>query len=126
MTYISDRLGIRAGDSLLLQNAPRGYLGTLWPVPEDVEVTGDVSQGPFDIVQTFLRDPDTAEETLDEALRVASTSRVLWVTVSQDSAGTPTGVPIQRLTRTIEARGWTERSPFPVDSHWVALRFDPE
>ena len=77
MCYISDRLGVQPGDSILLQNAPRGYPGTLWPVPDDVTVTGDVSQGPFDIVQAFLRDPVTAEATLNEALDIASTSRVL-------------------------------------------------
>jgi hypothetical protein len=117
---------VQPGDSLLLQNAPRGYLGTLWPVPDDVTVTGDVSQGPFDIVQTFIRDPVGAEATLNDALDVANTCRVFWVTIQQDSNGAPAGVPVQQIKRTLEAAGWEERASFKIDIHWLAMRFDAE
>lgn len=125
MSYVSDRLGINAGDRVLLLNAPRGYLGTLWPVPEDVTVSGDSSHHPFDVLQAFIETSSDLRRLLDEGVPAAGKSRTLWVSLPTSDSGREREVTATEITTELHHSGWEREEAFTLNHDWRAYRFTP-
>lgn len=123
MSYITDRLGLRAGDRLLLVDAPRGYLGSLAPVPEDVAVSGDPRDGTFDIVQLFLDGEAALESHLSTVDALASGCRRLWVSVPTEDAEGGATVDGTAVAAVLRDRGWEQDGRFRLDPEWEAVGF---
>lgn len=126
MSHTSERMGIASGDHVLLLEAPRGYLGTLWPVPNDVTVTGDPTNAPFDIVQVFISDPDGIESVIDRAVEAARTSRQLWVMLSHPGTDPLQNGEFAAGIETLRRKGWTETISLSLNGHWYGIAFTPE
>lgn len=123
MSYITDRMGLRAGDRLLLVDAPRGYLGSLAPVPEDVAVTGDLDDGAFDLVQVFVDSEAALESHLSTVDGLAGRCRRLWVAIPTAEADGGATVDRATVATTLGDRGWDADGRFRLDPEWEAVGF---
>ena len=122
---LARKLVIRPGNSVLVVNAPAGYLESLVPLPEGATAT-DRAGGSFDVVQLFANSRQELEERLRDAMRAVQPGGILWVSypkLASKGAGDLSRDRIRELVD--ESTDWTTVSQVAVDDTWSALRLRP-
>ena len=122
---LARKLVVRPGNSVLVVNAPAGYLEGLVPLPEGATATDRVG-GRFDVVQLFASSRQELEEHLGDAIRAVQPGGILWVSypkLASKGAGDLSRDRIRELVD--ESTDWTTVSQVAVDDTWSALRLRP-
>ena len=91
-------------------NAPDGYLDTLNPLPEGVEVA-EALQGKFDWVQVFVKSKAELDKLLPKVVRALKPESLLWISFPKGTSKIQTD-----LTRD---KGWD--SLREADLKWITL-----
>jgi hypothetical protein len=119
-TALPAKLGIKAGDRVLLAAAPAGFdVGGL----PGVEVHRRAGRAAYDVVLLFVTRRRDLEARLD-ALRARLTpAGGLWVVWPKRASGVPTDLSENVLRDVVLPTGMVDNKVCAVDATWSGLRF---
>ena len=118
------KLQMKPGQRAVVINAPAGYLDTLVPLPDGVEMAA-ASEGPFDFVQLFVKDLAQLQTLLPLAVQAVKPDALLWIAYPKGSAKTGTDLNRDRLWAAVSEHHFTGVSLVSLDEVWSAMRFRP-
>jgi hypothetical protein len=121
---LAKKLLLKPGYRILLINAPAGYLDSLSPLPDGVQIAGDPA-GSLDFVQLFARNKAELDRLLPDALRAIRPDGLLWLCYTKLSAHTGSDITRDRGWETARAAGLEPVTQVSIDDTWSALRFRP-
>lgn len=127
---LAKKLRLAAGHSVLVLNAPAGYLALLSPGPASITTQGE-ADGAYDAVILFVRDVEELRELGSAAVRAARPNGLLWIAYPKggetrgatDLPATPWWVQRDVLGEITAERGYKPVAFVAVDDTWTALRF---
>lgn len=130
---LAKKLRLVAGQSVLVLDAPDGYLAMLRPGPSDLRTELGASVA-HDAVLLFVRDVEDLRRRGSAAVRAAKPGGLLWIAypktgktgktgVVTDLPATPWWVQRDVLGEITGEKGYKPVSFVAVDDTWTALRF---
>jgi hypothetical protein len=119
------KLGLKPGHRSLFLNAPEGYVASLGPLPNGVEVATE-PDGAFDVVHLFVRAKAEIDQLAPVAMAATKPAGRLWISYPKRSARVPTDVTRDVGWEAVDAAGWLGVAQISIDDVWSALRFRPE
>lgn len=120
-TPLPKKLGIKPGSTLVLVDAPAGFVEILGKLPEGVRVTEQASGTP-DVVLWFNRIRTTYEQRLPEMIPLAEKGG-LWVTWPKKASGVETDLTQVVVRKLGLAAGLVDFKVCAIDKIWTGLRF---
>ncbi len=120
-TPLVQKLGIKAGMSVLIVGAPKSFARTLGPLPEGVAVARAPKAG-LDFVHLFTtqrRDLARRFAALAKALRPAG---MLWVSWPKKASGVATDLTEDVVREVALAGGLVDVKVCAVDDTWSGLK----
>jgi|SRR5215831_15868080 len=127
---LAKKLRLAAGQSVLVLNAPDGYLALLQPGPADVVTQRQPGRG-HDAVVVFVQNVDELRRLGSDAVRSVKAGGLLWIAYPKggeargatDLPATPWWVQRDVLGEITSERGYKPVAFVAVDDLWTALRF---
>ncbi len=107
---LSMKMKMKPGARAALISAPEGYLSSLAPLPENVELDTTLA-GQYDWVQVFVRNAAELAELLPQVVSTLKPESLLWISFPKGSSKIQTD-----LTRD---NGWGALLPYGLK--WVTL-----
>lgn len=118
------KLGIKAGQRMVVINAPEGYLARLEPLPDGTTRT-DTAVGTFDLVHLFVHDTAGVARDGPTALQALIPGGLLWVAYPKQTSGIKTDINRDTGWDVINEAGYRAVSLVSIDEVWSAIRFRP-
>jgi len=119
---LAQKLGIKAGSTIAILHAPRGYDRTLGKVPARVtERTG--ATGALDFIQFFTSEKRDLEHEFGTLARALAPAGALWISWPKQSAGVPTDLTEDVIRAIGLAHGLVDVKVVAVDEIWSGLKF---
>ena len=120
---LARKLGVKAGQRVVVLNAPDGVLPALEPLPEGATVATAGSAA--DVVLLFTPDAAAVAAHVPAASAAVKDRGLLWV--AYPKGGTKAGTDLNRdiLWRQLEEYGLTGVNLVAVDGTWSAMRARP-
>lgn len=121
-TPLVSKLGIRAGFSVLLVDAPDGFEETLGPLPEGVSL----HERPDDLCRLaiwFVRSRSEIVERLDEVMRSVAVKGSLWIAWPKKASGVPSDLTQVGVRDTGLEMGLVDYKVCSIDGTWSGLLF---
>lgn len=127
---LAKKLRLIPGNSVLVINAPDGYLDMLRPGPSDM-TTEPQSNREYDVVVLFVNNADELRRMGAAAIHAARGTGLLWITYPKagkavgatDLPATPYWVRRDVLGEITSVKGYKAVAFVGVDETWTALRF---
>jgi hypothetical protein len=120
-TPLARKLGIKPGGSVLLVDAPDGFLALLDPLPENVTFTTDLS-APADLVHVFVTRQADVEQALGVFRAVLGPGAALWVSWPKRASKVPTDVTESTIREAALPLGLVDVKVCAVDEVWSGLK----
>lgn len=121
-TPLPQELGVKAGQRLLLCDAPEGFAATLGELPEGVQVL-DRPRAPCDVIVAFFRDEDDlARRFVGLASRLRPAGG-LWIAWPKRAAKVVTTLDEGIVRRIGLAHQLVDNKVCAIDEVWSGLRF---
>ena len=121
---IAEKLLLKPGRSLLVLNAPPGYIESLEPLPDFAKIVS--SSEPADVVQLFIRSFAELERELPKAKPFLGAATIFWVSYPKQSGSIRTNINRDVLYVYAESKNWKGIGMFSVNDDWSAMRFKPQ
>jgi hypothetical protein len=124
MSSTVKKLGLKPGMRALVLGAPSGYVKSLAPWPDGVEVSvepGSVHQ----FVQLFATNKSDITKSAKKVLRSAAPGALVWITYPKKTSGVDSDLSREAVWAAMEETGWRPVSQIAIDTVWSALRFRP-
>ena len=118
MASLTQKLQLKAGQSLKLVNSPAGYDSFLAS-----EGIGTAESS--DAVLIFTNSLAEVEQIVPPAFKSVSADALVWVAYPKGSSGIKTDVNRDRLWDALKPTGWRPVRQIAMDNVWSALRFRP-
>jgi hypothetical protein len=122
---LAKKLGIKPGMQALILSPPPGYLDSLDPLPEGVEVSAQ-AKGSYPFIQFFATRRAEVVKTMPKLLKLAAPGAVVWITYPKKTSGMESDLSREILWEAMAPTGWRAVSAVAIDSVWSGLRFRPE
>src|SRR6202158_874674 len=124
---LARKLLIQTGQSVLILNAPPGYVAGLQPLPDSVTIATIAQEGsePHDVVQLFAGERAQLERDAAAALGALRSGGVLWVAYPKPSSGPGSDLSRDHGWGVLHAAGMVGVTPISVADGWNALRWRP-
>lgn len=124
-TPLPRKLGIRAGDRVLLDCAPAGFEDdALAPLPDGVVVHRRAGRAPYDVVVAFRRDAATLQRHIDRDIaRTAPPSGRLWLAWPKRASGVATDLSDGAVRAAGLDAGVVDTKVCAIDATWSGLMF---
>lgn len=123
-TSLSQKLQLKAGQRLLVLNAPQGYADRL--AEEMPQVTIEAAEsGASSAVLLFVNDLDEALRRAPAAIDAVRREGLLWMAYPKGASKVKTDVNRDRLWDAIRPLGWLAIRQIALDDTWSAMRFRP-
>jgi len=127
---MAKKLRLAPQHSVVVLNAPDGYLARLSPGPTDIKTELQANKA-YDAVLLFVKDTDELRRLGPEAIRAAKPNGLLWITYPKggktggatDLAATSWWVQRDVLGEITSETGYKPVAFVAIDSVWTALRF---
>ena len=118
---LAERMHLRAGERLLLANAPNGYAATLGP-PPGIDVQ-ERAEGTFDVIQVFVSTREALEANAPRLKALLNPGGKLWIAypkgTSKQLSADINRDDIRRYATTV---GLQTVAQVAVDDDWSAIR----
>ena len=114
------KLGVRAGDSVALLGAPRGW--AIADLPADVSVRTRAA-GSLDVIVAFFDRRAAIERRLPALLRGLRADGSLWIAWPRRAAGHSSDITENDLRAIILPTGLVDTKVAALDDDWSGLRF---
>lgn len=121
---IAEKLLLKPGRSLLVLNAPPGYLESLKPLPDFAKIVS--SSEPADVVQLFIHSYAELHTELPKTSVYIKAATIFWVCFPKQSGSIQTDINRDVLCVYAEAKNWKGIGVFSVNDDWSAMRFKPQ
>jgi hypothetical protein len=119
---LSEKLQLKPGQRMLVQNAPEGYFERL--VVEMPQAALEVEA--TDALLLFVTSLSEVAELVPGAIQRVGQAGLLWVAYPKGGSGVKTDVNRDRLAAAVvEATGWRAVRQVAIDAVWSGLRFRP-
>ena len=119
---LSDKLGIRSGDRIVLLHAPGGIEKTLAALPDEVTIGQRVSKTARLTLLFATREADLRKEFPPLAAALPE-GAMLWIAWPKKSSGRATDLT-ENLIRDIGLpTGWVDVKVCAIDETWSGLKF---
>jgi hypothetical protein len=119
------KLQLKASMSLVVLNAPAGYMEHLAQELPGNEVTL-YAGGDAQAVLAFVNTLAEAEKLALQAAQAVGPDGLLWIAYPKGSSGVQTDVNRDKLWPVLETQGWRSVRLVALDEVWSAMRFRPE
>ena len=123
-TPITKKLGMKAGQSMLILNAPDGYIASLGTLPEKSSVQ-TAAGGTFDFVQVFVSDMAGIHRYAPTAIQALKLGGLLWITYPKKTSKLKSDISRDVLWEELSDTGMRPVTMIAIDDTWSALRFRP-
>jgi hypothetical protein len=123
---LAKKLRLAAEHSVLVLNAPDGYVAKLEPGPSGIRTEPQPSRA-HDVVLLFVRDVEQLRRLGSPAIHAVKPDGLLWIAHPKDGASdlppTPSWLQRDVLGEITSERGYKPVAFVAVDETWTALRF---
>jgi alkylation response protein AidB-like acyl-CoA dehydrogenase len=123
-TPLVKKLGIKAGQSVAIVNAPEEFLAReLRPLPENVKLEPATARGQLDFIMLFVGSAKALHKELPKLKKKLARDGILWVSWPKKSSGVETDLSfgvVQQLGLTI---GLVDVKICAVNETWSGLKF---
>jgi len=116
------KLGIRAGASIAVLNAPRGYDRTLGRLPPRVS-RKTAATGLLDFIQFFTSQKQELARRFAALKRALAPAGMLWISWPKRASGVPTDLTEDVVRAIGLAHGLVDVKVAAVDDVWSGLKF---
>src|SRR5690348_2999573 len=123
MTATVKKLGLKPGMWAVVLGSPSGYLNSLAPLPDRVEISQ--TPGPHEFVQLFATTQSDIRKSVKELLQSAAPGALVWITYPKKTSGVDSDLSREAVWSAMEGTGWRPVSQIAIDEVWSALRFRP-
>lgn len=121
-TPLARKLGLKAGQRLLLWQAPPDYLShTLPPCPEGLQLVAQASTD-VDIAHAFLTDADALAALLRDWRAQLRPDVTVWISWPKKASRVPTTVTEDVIRSLALPLGWVDVKVCAVDAVWSGLK----
>jgi hypothetical protein len=121
-TPLHRKLGVKAGHTVMLDNAPAGF--TLTPVPPDVVLDRSPSAAdPYDVVLLFCPDAATLHARWPVVHERTTSAGALWIAWPKKAAKMATDLDDGIVRGYGLAHGRVDTKVCAVDATWSGLKF---
>ena len=124
MTGTVKKLGLKPGMRALVISAPSGYIDSLVPLPDRVEVSESLGSA-HDFVQFFATKKSEIAKSAKKLLQSAGPGALVWITYPKKTSGVDSDLSREAVWAAMEGTGWRPVSQIAIDEIWSALRFRP-
>lgn len=122
-TPLWKKLGIKAGATVALVDAPDGMEHALAGHPEDVRLRRDLRAGELDVCVLFCSNQVDLKRRFPAAAKKLATAGGLWVAWPKQSSGVPTDLGDAVVRAFGLAAGLVDNKVCAIDATWSGLRF---
>jgi hypothetical protein len=120
-TPLVEKLGIKAGTSLFIVNAPKGYLHLLEPLPANVTFSKRLSPA-VNIAHLFTPNTDELIKYLDSFRDVLDPAAVIWVSWPKKASKVATDITDETIRRIALPLGLVDIKVCAVTDVWSGLK----
>jgi hypothetical protein len=117
----AQKLGIKAGQTVVTINPPTGYAKLLAPLPEGISFTDKASAG-TGFVHLFISERQALEKELKRLRKTIADTGVLWVSWPKKSSGVATDVTEDVIREVALPLGFVDIKVCAVDETWSGLK----
>lgn len=118
---LAQKLGIKAGSTVLLAGAPAGYPAMLDPLPAGARIAGRLNAA-VDMAHVFTAKRDTLEKALATFRQKLAPTAVVWVSWPKKSSRVPTNVTEDVVREVALPMGFVDIKVCAIDDVWSALK----
>jgi hypothetical protein len=120
-TPLAKKLGIKAGATLFLSNAPKNYASLVAPLPDGVRMVARVT-AVTDLMHFFFTSRKHLERGLKSALKSMRPDAAVWVSWPKKSSGVATDVTEDTIRAVALPMGLVDIKVCAVDDVWSGLK----
>ncbi len=118
---IAQRMFIKSGQSIVILNAPKGYIETIGEIPEDVKILTELVSG-ADIVHFFTSSRSDLEMNFNPLIRALKDDGSLWISYPKGSSKVETDINRDIIWKIAEGLGLKPVAMISIDPIWAAFR----
>jgi len=120
------KLQLKTGQRAVIINPPSGYLNTLTPLPEGVEIIETLEPaGQYDFVQLFIKNMAELQQYLPVAIQAIKPDALLWIAYPKGGVKAGTDVNRDILWAAVSEHNLSGVTLVSLDDVWSAMRFRP-
>jgi hypothetical protein len=120
-TPLAKKLGIKPGMLLCVVNAPADYAVLLAPLPENVAIVREASEGP-DIIHVFVKRRSELVELINVYKNKIKQNGAIWVSWPKKAAKIATDVTEDTVREVALPLGLVDIKVCAVDDVWSGLK----
>ncbi len=120
-TPLAKKLGIAAGSTVFVSDAPAGYRKLLEPMPVGVRFVPRVSKG-VDVAHVFVTRHGELQRALVRFRKTLAPSAMVWVSWPKKTAQVPTEVTEDVVRELALPLGFVDVKVCAVDDVWSGLK----
>ncbi len=120
-TPLPRKLGIKAGDRVLLANMPPGF--ELDPLPDGVAVHRRAGRGDYEVIVGFCADRAALVRGFESWRGRLTQAGGLWLAWPKKASGVPTDLSESIVQQYGLASGLVDNKGIAIDDIWSGLRF---
>jgi hypothetical protein len=120
-TPLAQKLGIKAGQRVVIVDGPAAYRKLLAPLPEAVSFSTKVDSGTT-FIHLFVSERKTLEKELKRLRKLIADTGTLWVSWPKKSAGVATDVTEDVIREVALPLGFVDVKVCAVDQTWSGLK----
>lgn len=118
---VAQKLLIKAGQTLLFVNAPRGYRTAIGVLPKGVAIV-TTPTAPLDFIQVFVANRAELETHLPTLKTRLKPGGILWVTYHKGTSKVKTDINRDTINAYAHTLGLEGVAMISIDDDWSALR----
>lgn len=117
------KLGLKAGQRLVVRDGPEGYPERLGALPEGASLaTTSRGKRKGDVVLFFARDSEALTRVIPAVVEASAVSSV-WIAYPKGTSGLTTDLNRDRLSDAVDRAGLRSVTLIALDETWSAMRF---
>ena len=120
-TPLAQKLGIKAGQRVVIIDGPAGYRKLLSPLPQAVSFSTKVDSGTT-FIHLFVSERKTLEKELKRLRKLIADTGTLWVSWPKKSASVATDVTEDVIREVALPLGFVDVKVCAVDQTWSGLK----
>ena len=118
---LAEKLGIKAGQTVALLNAPMGYAAMIGPVLKQVQMV-DPPKGPVQFVHVFVMTAVEARKQIKESRMLVADDGMVWISWPKKASGWKTDVTEDVIRDAALANDLVDVKVCAVDDTWSGLK----
>ena len=122
-TPLVKKLGIKAGQRVVLINAPKNFAKELQPLPENVRLKSGQPRKPLDFIILFVDSARALQKELPKLKQKLASDGILWVCWPKKSSGVETDLSFDIVQQSGLKIGLVDVKICAVNDIWSGLKF---